>query len=84
MGTLGDILMRLIRLGGVAHRQQIRASADLYLSIPLEKFTIRDFARGEEMSRAGYDYAIQQLQAWIAENGRPWLGTTPPDPDPLS
>ena len=66
--------MRLIRLGGVAHDSQIKASADLYLNIPLETFTIRDFHRGEEMSKAGYDHAVKELQAWIAQNGRPWLG----------
>ena len=74
MGTLGDVLMRLIRLGGVAHNQQIRASANLYLSIPLGKFSLRDFSRGEEMARIGYDHALQQFEAWIAEHGRPWLG----------
>jgi len=74
MGTLGDVLMRLIRLGGVAHRQQIHDSADLYISVPLKKFTIRDFDRGEEMSKIGYDHAIKELEAWIAEHGRPWQG----------
>jgi predicted acylesterase/phospholipase RssA len=75
LGTLADVLMRLIRLGGVAHDSQIKASADLYLSIPLEGFNIRDFQRGEAMSQAGYTYAKQQLQAWITQNGRPWQGT---------
>jgi NTE family protein/lysophospholipid hydrolase len=80
LGTLADVLMRLIRLGGVAHDSQIKASADLYLNIPLETFTIRDFHRGEEMSKAGYTCARQQLELWIAQNGRPWLGNAaPPD-----
>jgi NTE family protein/lysophospholipid hydrolase len=74
--TIADILMRLIRLGGVAHNQQIKASADLYLTIPLAQFSVKDFHRGEEMSRAGYDHALRQLQSWIAEHGRPWLGAS--------
>jgi len=72
--TLAGVLMRLIRLGGGAHNQQIRASANLYLSLPLDKFSLRDFSRGEEMSKIGYNHARQQFEAWIAEHGRPWQG----------
>jgi predicted acylesterase/phospholipase RssA/CRP-like cAMP-binding protein len=75
MGTLADVLMRLIRLGGVGHKQQIQDNADLYMTIPLDQFAIRDFHRGEEMSQIGYEHAKQQLESWIRENGRPWLGT---------
>lgn len=74
IGTLADVLMRLIRLGGVSHAQQIRSSADFYLSVPLQRFTFRDFSRGEELARAGYDYAMPALEGWIAKHGRPWLG----------
>ena len=74
MGTLADVLMRLIRLGGVAHDKQIQASADLYLTLPLDHFTVRDFHRGEEMSQVSYRHAKQELESWIEKNGRPWLG----------
>ncbi len=74
MGTLGDVLMRLIRLGGVGHNQHIRASADLYMAIPLQQFSIRDFQKGEELAAIGYQCAKQQLQAWIVRNGQPWRG----------
>ena len=74
VGTIGDVLMRMIRLGGVAHDREIQSRADLYLSLPLQNFTFRDFHRGEEMARVGYDFAIETLEAWIAEHGRPWLG----------
>jgi hypothetical protein len=49
--TIADILARMMRLGGVAHQRQIRASADLYLAPPLENFTFRDFSRDEEMAQ---------------------------------
>jgi NTE family protein/lysophospholipid hydrolase len=75
IGTIADVLARLIRLGGVAHKQQIRASADFYMSVPLEKFSVRDFARGDEMSKAGYHFALKELKQWLAENGRPWQGS---------
>jgi CRP-like cAMP-binding protein/predicted acylesterase/phospholipase RssA len=75
MGTLRDILMRLIRLGGVAHNKQIRAAADLYMSVPLGSFTVRDFHRGEELSQAGHAHAKKELERWIATHGRPWLGS---------
>lgn len=70
--TIADILARLVRLGGVAHVRQIRSSADLYLSPPLDRFTMRDFKRGEEMARVGYEYTRVKMQQWIAEHGRPW------------
>jgi predicted acylesterase/phospholipase RssA/CRP-like cAMP-binding protein len=72
--TIADILVRMMRLGGVAHHRQIRASADLYLTPPLEKFSFHDFSRGEEMAQIGYDYARAELEQWIARNGRPWEG----------
>jgi len=74
IGTLADVLMRMIRLGGVAHDREIRSKADLYFSVPLQRFSIRDFHRGEEMAKVGFDYAIRTLEAWIGEHGRPWLG----------
>jgi predicted acylesterase/phospholipase RssA/CRP-like cAMP-binding protein len=70
--TIADIIARMVRLGGVAHGKQIRASADLYLTPPLEKFTFRDFSRGKEMAQIGYDDACAELERWIAEHGRPW------------
>ncbi len=76
LGTLRDVLMRLIRLGGVGHKEQIRASADLYMAIPLQQYSIRDFAKGEEMARAAYAYARQELEAWIAAKGQPWRGNS--------
>ena len=72
--TIADILVRMMRLGGVAHQRQIRASADLYLTPPLENFSFHDFSRGEEMAQIGYDYARAELEQWIARNGRPWEG----------
>lgn len=74
VGTIADILMRMIRLGGVAHNREIQSRADLYFSIPLQRFSIRDFHLGEEMAKAGFDYATKSLEAWIALHGRPWLG----------
>jgi NTE family protein/lysophospholipid hydrolase len=74
MGTMADVLMRLIRLGGVSHTQQIRSSADLYLSVPLQQFTFRDFSRGEDLAQAGYDCAMASFESWMAEHGRLWLG----------
>jgi predicted acylesterase/phospholipase RssA len=74
VGTIGDVLMRMIRLGGVAHDKEIQSRADLYLSLPLHDFSFRDFHRGEELAKVGFDFAVKTLEAWIAENGRPWLG----------
>jgi predicted acylesterase/phospholipase RssA len=68
----------MMRLGGVAHQRQIRASADLYLTPPLENFTFRDFSRGEEMAQIGYNYARAELEQWIARHGRPWEGARTP------
>ncbi len=78
MATLPEVLMRLIRLGGVAHNQQIRDSADLYLSLPLDQFSVKDFQRGEEMASVAYTHARHKLEAWIEQHGRPWLGQLPP------
>jgi len=72
--TIIGIVARLVRLGGAAQLKQIRSSADLYLLPPLERFSFRDFHRGEEMSLVGHDYALTEMQQWIARHGRPWAG----------
>jgi lysophospholipid hydrolase len=78
--TIAHIIARLMRLGGVAQLPQIRASADLYLMPPLDRFTFRDFHRGEEMSRAAYNYTLGEVRQWIAQHGRPWTGDAKGDP----
>jgi NTE family protein/lysophospholipid hydrolase len=72
--TMANIFSRLVRLGGVAQHQQIRSAADLNLEPPLERFTFRDFNRGEEMSQVAYDYTLLEMQRWIERHGRPWEG----------
>jgi predicted acylesterase/phospholipase RssA len=72
--TIADIFARLVRLGGVAQHRQIRLSADLYLSPPLERFSFRDFNLAKEISQIAYDYALAEVQQWIARNGQPWEG----------
>jgi predicted acylesterase/phospholipase RssA/CRP-like cAMP-binding protein len=78
--TIFGIFARIARLGGVAQFRQTRASADLYLSPPLERFTYRDFSRGEEIAKAGYDYTLREMQQCIAARGRPWEGDAALDP----
>jgi lysophospholipid hydrolase len=75
--TLMGIINRLVRLGGVAQEEQIRAAADLYLEPPLDGYTYRDFKCGEEMSQIAYDYTLTEMQRWIERNGRPWQGDQP-------
>jgi predicted acylesterase/phospholipase RssA/CRP-like cAMP-binding protein len=72
------IFARIARLGGVAQFRQTQASADLYLSPPLERFTYRDFSRGEEIAKVGYEYTMSEIQQCIAVRGRPWQGDGAP------
>jgi predicted acylesterase/phospholipase RssA/CRP-like cAMP-binding protein len=72
--TIVDIFARIARLGGVAQVKETRASADLYLSPPLGRFTYRDFGRVEEIAKVGYEHTMNEMREYMAARGRPWEG----------
>jgi NTE family protein len=76
--SMFGIFARIARLGGVAQFSQTRANADLYLSPPLERFTYRDFSRGEEIASVGYEYTMSEIRQYLAVRGRPWEGDRAP------
>ncbi len=71
--TLGimDILMQAFEFGRAGHANPA-LYADLHLVLPLTHYSHRDFFVGPQMVEASYRYALDSLEAWIAENGRPW------------
>jgi len=75
---IGDVLMRTIDFAGVSHKKQTKDLADLYLNVPLAQFRAGDFARGPAIIEAGYQFARQQLIAWVESNGRPWQTLSTP------
>lgn len=66
-----DILMHSFEFGRVSHANPALHS-DLYLELPLAGYSHRDFSHGPQMAEASYRYTLSQLEAWTAENGRPW------------
>jgi hypothetical protein len=45
------------------------------LTPPLAGFTVRDFARGEEIVRVANEYTSREMTRWIERHGRPWAET---------
>ena len=59
------VLLRTIECGGLLHKQTIVRVADLYLRPPLMQFMRTDFHAAPEIAQIGYDYASEQIQAWL-------------------
>jgi len=59
------VLLRTIECGGLLHKQTIVRVADLYLRPPLLQFMRTDFHAAAEIAQIGYDYASEQIQAWL-------------------
>jgi predicted acylesterase/phospholipase RssA len=59
------VVMRTIECGGLSHKQATASVADVYLRPPLLKFKRTDFHAASEIAQIGYDYAREQIQAWL-------------------
>ncbi len=59
------VVMRTIECGGLSHKQATASVADVYLRPPLLKFKRTDFHAAAEIAQIGYDYAREQIQAWL-------------------
>jgi len=59
------VLLRTIECGGLLHKQTIVRFADLYLRPPLLQFMRSDFHAAAEIAQVGYDYASEEIQAWL-------------------
>ena len=63
-----QVLGRTTMLGSVHHDEAVKKQADFWLDLPLDGFSILDFAEIESIVAAGYSYARREIAAW---EGRP-------------
>ncbi len=63
--TIMEILSRASSLSSVAQVDRMKGEANLYLHAPLEKYSIFDFKKFEELVKAGYDYAKPVAEEWV-------------------
>lgn len=63
-----QVLGRTTMLGSVHYGEAVKEQADFRLDLPLERFSILDFAAIDRIVAAGYSYARQEIAAW---EGRP-------------
>lgn len=59
-----QVLGRTTMLGSVHHGETMRQQADLWLELPLDGFTMLDFAAIDRIVAAGYDFARREIAAW--------------------
>ena len=65
-----EVLMRSAEIASVRDSRTAGAPADLYLHVPLEGYTMSDFAAIDEIVEAGYQYTVRRLEAW--DGARSW------------
>jgi predicted acylesterase/phospholipase RssA/CRP-like cAMP-binding protein len=59
-----QVLGRTTMLGSVHHGEAVRDEADFWLDLPLDGFSMLDFAEIDRIVAAGYDYARIKIAAW--------------------
>ncbi|RME76497.1 MAG: hypothetical protein D6785_13720 [Planctomycetota bacterium] len=71
MPSIIDIINRSIELPSLHHRQKLFASnvMDLYLRPPIEKYTILEFEKMDEIVEVGYKYGLEELAKWKEKEG---------------
>ncbi|HEX5473070.1 MAG TPA: patatin-like phospholipase family protein [Vicinamibacterales bacterium] len=58
-----DVLMRTAEVASVRDSREAGSPADLYLHVPLDGFTMRDFRAIDAIADAGYEYASRYLES---------------------
>jgi predicted acylesterase/phospholipase RssA len=62
--TIIEILLRTTLLASSARAGQTRSAGDFYLQPPLAEFSLMDFDVLERAAQIGYEYTLQQIEAW--------------------
>lgn len=61
-----ETLSRASIIGGLAQRKKMMDGyADLYLQPPVKCFSLMDYKHGEQIAELGYQYALEEFQAWL-------------------
>jgi len=59
-----QVLGRTTMLGSVHHGDAVKKQADFWLDLPLDGFSMLDFAEIDRIVAAGYAYARRQIASW--------------------
>jgi predicted acylesterase/phospholipase RssA/CRP-like cAMP-binding protein len=59
-----EVLMRSAEIASVRDSRVSGEPADLYLHVPLEGYTMSDFAAIDDIVEAGYEYTMRRLEDW--------------------
>ena len=70
--TILDIMMRTILLSSINQSNRVREEADHYFYPPIDQFGLLDFKSLYDISTAGYEYAMQELEDWKLLSEEVW------------
>lgn len=67
--SMGDVSASLAYVSSVQHRNQVRRQCtDLYLKVPVEKYSVLQFDKLEELVEIGYTFAKPLIREWMHKN----------------
>ena len=64
MPTIFDVLTRSTLLASVSKTDEVKASVDLYLNPPVDKFGLLEFSALQDIADIGYQYAKEEVRSW--------------------
>ncbi len=64
MPNIGSLLMRTAEISTIRDAKLAARPADLYLHIPVDQFSMSDFAAIDRIVALGYEYTVDRLSQW--------------------
>lgn len=62
--NIGEVLMRSVTMGNAQSMDQVKAAADLYVNMPVQKYASLDWKHLDEMVEIGYRTMKAALEKW--------------------
>jgi lysophospholipid hydrolase len=62
------LLLAATYVGSVNKADQLKKHADYYLRPPVEKFSLMDLDKIDEIAEVGYEYSKEQIKDWFQIN----------------
>ena len=65
--SMPAMMMRTIMVSSQRKSREVEKAADFYLRPPIQQFRVDDYAKIDEIARAGYEYTCRMIEGWKKE-----------------
>jgi lysophospholipid hydrolase len=64
---MADIGTQIAFISACRQMEQARSIADLFISPPVQRFTVKDFGKFDEIRQVGTEYGREVIDAWFED-----------------